>query len=165
MLEIHQPVPDFQLPTLEGGLFSLVEVRGRIVVLNFWSAECPWAERTDALLAEWKRTWGEGVKIFHIAANANESPDLLRRIAAERRLELVLVDTDHRIADLYAAKTTPHVYVIDENGLLRYQGGVDDVTFRRREPSRFYLQEAVEALLAGLEPPIQMTPPYGCTIF
>jgi hypothetical protein len=54
--------------------------------------------------------------------------------------------------------------VIDQAGLLRYQGAVDDVTFRQRTPTRYYLREAVEALLAGRQPQPQETPPYGCTV-
>ena len=68
------------------------------------------------------------------------------------------------MADAWGAQTTPHVFVVDEAGVLRYQGAVDDVTFRQREPKRFYVKEAVDALLAGRLPEIASTPAYGCTI-
>jgi hypothetical protein len=68
------------------------------------------------------------------------------------------------VADLYQALTTPHVFVIDRDGILRYAGAVDDVSFRQRRPTRFYLDEAVEALLDGQLPAVAETPAYGCTI-
>jgi hypothetical protein len=56
------------------------------------------------------------------------------------------------------------VFVIDEEGLLRYQGAFDDVTFRQPEPTRNYLYSAVEAVLAGERPEPAEAPSYGCTV-
>jgi hypothetical protein len=74
------------------------------------------------------------------------------------------VDSDHIVADLYEALITPHVFILDCEGILRYRGAVDDVTFRRREATRFFVQEAVDALLNGHLPELKETPAYGCTI-
>jgi len=163
-LSLHQPVPGFILPDLEDRLHSLSEVRGRIAVINFWSAECPWAERVDRQLLPWLEQWGEAVSLVPVAANANESLDLLKRVAGERGLRLVLRDPRHEVADLYAAVTTPHLFLMDGEGLLRYQGAFDDVTFRQRVSTRFYLKEAVDALLQGRSPKVEQTTPSGCTI-
>ncbi len=54
--------------------------------------------------------------------------------------------------------------VLDADGVLRYRGAFDDVTFRQRTPTRFYVKEAVEALLAGHLPDPAEAPPYGCTV-
>ncbi len=87
----------------------------------------------------------------------------IEQAALERNLS-PLLDPDHRVADLYSARTTPHLFVIDPDGNLRYQGALDDVTFRKREPSRHYLREAVTAVLAGRQPDPDLTPAYGCII-
>ncbi|MDX1377503.1 MAG: hypothetical protein R3307_01540, partial [Anaerolineales bacterium] len=76
----------------------------------------------------------------------------------------VLLDTDQVVADLYGAVTTPHVFLVDGDGILRYRGAVDDVTFRNRKANRFYLNEAVESLLDGHLPARTEMPAYGCTI-
>ena len=60
--------------------------------------------------------------------------------------------------------TTPHIFVLDRDGIVRYRGAVDDVTFRRREASQFFLRDVVEALLKGKVPELSETPAYGCTI-
>lgn len=161
---IGRPAPDFSLPDLEGKLHKLVDYSRRIAVVNFWSAECPHAERTDQELLRLQAAWGDKVAVLNIASNANEPLELLRQVMLKRGLSYVLLDENHTIADRYAAVTTPHVYVIDAQGLLRYQGAFDDVTFRQRTPTRTYLQEAIEALLAGQEPPAPQTLSYGCTI-
>ena len=139
-------------------------MRGKIVLLNFWSAECPWSERADRLLAERFTGWGGRVSWVSIAANANEPRELLSQAARERGLPLVLLDPQQQVTDAYAAQTTPHVFLIDAAGILRYQGGLDDITFRKRTPERFYALEAVEALLSGRLPEVAECPSFGCAI-
>ncbi len=158
------PAPAFSLPDLDGRSHSLEHYRGRVVVLNFWSAECPWSERVDGELLAYLQEWGGRVALLPVAANANEAPDLLRRIAAQRGLPRLLHDAERQAARLYGAATTPHLFVMDAEGILRYRGAFDDVTFRRRTPTRLYLREAVEAVLQGRPPQPAETEPYGCTI-
>jgi len=163
-MQINQPAPDFQLPDLHGVLRQLSNSRGRIVIVNFWSAECPHAERADRSTMTCLVQWGEEVQLLSIAANRNEPVQMVKEVARTRRLPTVLLDAEHRVADLYEALTTPHAFVVDREGILRYRGAVDDVTFRQRKAARFYLEEAVEALLDSRLPELQETQAYGCTI-
>jgi peroxiredoxin len=162
LIEIKQPVADFTLPDLEGNPHALRDYRGRVVILNFWSAECPWVERADRELMDYLSRWGERVALLPIASNANESRELLARVAAERGLPLVLHDAEQKVAELFQVEVTPCFFVIDGEGVLRYRGAFDDVTFRQRTPTRKHLFEAVEAVLAGKSPEPAETPPYGC---
>ena len=164
LMETGKTAPDFSLPDLSGHVHHLSNSLGKVVLLNFWSAECPWAERTDRDLKPELHKWGQRVALLSIASNAHEPPEILQQNADERGLEPVLVDEGNQVADLYQAKTTPHFYVIDAQGILRYHGAYDDMTFRQRTPTRCYVCEAVEALLAGEAPPLDQAPPYGCTI-
>lgn len=164
MIPNDQPAPAFTLPDLKGNLHSLDRYLGKVVVLNFWSAECPHAERADRELTSYLEQWDSQVTLISIASNANEPHDLLQRVSDERGLPLVLHDQTGQVANLYAAVTTPHPYVLDQDGILRYQGALDDVTFRKRTPTQFYLRQAVEAVLAGRSPKPAQTSPYGCTI-
>jgi peroxiredoxin len=134
------------------------------VIVNFWSAECPHSERADRSTMACLVQWGENVQLLSIAANQNESAQMVKETAQARRLPTVLLDAEHKVADLYEAVTTPHTFVVDQKGILRYRGAIDDVTFRQRKATRFYLEEAVEALLAGRMLELQETPAYGCTI-
>lgn len=156
-------VPLFSLPDLDGIEYHLSEDLGKIVVINFWSAECPWSERVDRSISPFLSRWGARVAWLTVAANASEPFDLLCASARARQLR-VLHDVHQAVADLYGGETTPHLFVIDAGGFLRYQGAFDDVTFRRRLPTQAYVVEAVEALLAGRLPAVPQSPPYGCTI-
>jgi peroxiredoxin len=132
--------------------------------LVFWSAECAHSVRTNRALADLRREWGERVRVWWVASNANESLDRLKQAAERERIGPVLVDGDQDVAELYGAVTTPHVFVIDADGVLRYAGAPDDVDLRRPVPSRAYLAQAVEALLAGRDPVPEQTPPFGCAL-
>jgi peroxiredoxin len=159
-----QPAPDFTLADIHGRPHTLSNLTGKVVILNFWSAECPHSARADRELTKCLVAWGDDVVLLAIASNASETPAQIDQVAAERHLTTVLLDPDHRTADLYAAQTTPHLFVIDPVGILRYQGALDDVTFRKREPSQNYLCDAVAAVLAGRQPTPDLTPAYGCII-
>src|ERR1700690_1464903 len=157
LVEINRPAPDFELPDLEGALHRLHDYRGRIVIVNFWSCDCPHAERTDRAIMAMFVQWKEDVVLLSIAANRIESAEAVAVAAKNRRLPLILIDREDVVADLYEAQTTPHIFVIDRQGILRYRGAVDEVTFRLRKPTRFYLDEAVEALLDGRLPALAET--------
>jgi peroxiredoxin len=163
-MQINRPAPDFQLPDLQGVPHQLSDFLGRIVIINFWSAECPHSERADRSTMACVVQWGEDVQLLSIASNRNETMQMVEEAARARRLPMVLLDPDHAVADLYEAVTTPHTFVVDREGVLRYRGAIDDVTFRQRKVTRFYLEEAVEALLADRLPELRETPAYGCTI-
>lgn len=163
-IELNTPAPDFTLPDLEGRIHMLNDYRGKIVIINFWSAECPHSERADKKLVPFLKDWGGGVELLPIASNGNEPPETLAEVARRRGLRLVLSDPDHSVADRFEAITTPHVFIVDEAGILRYRGAFDDVSFRQREATRNYLKEAVEALLAKRLPKTTDVHPFGCTI-
>ena len=163
-MRIDEIAPDFELPDLDGQLHRLSDHRGRVVVMNFWSCNCPHSVRTDDLIRAWRERWGEAVEVLTIAPNANESPMAMAAVARERRLPMILVDAQHVVADLYAAQTTPEVCVIDRQGRLRYRGAVDDTSFAQRTPKRFFLEQAVAEVLAGESLKVSETRSYGCAI-
>jgi peroxiredoxin len=156
--------PDFTLKDLNDQPHSLSDYHGHLVAINFWSARCPWTEQTDKQLLADLKSWGDSVTLLPIASNADEPSDLLSRVAEERGISLVLRDENHRIADLYHVQVTPHLFLVDKDGILRYQGSLDDRTFRRRKASRHYFHQAVEALLAGRSPSTPQTSAYGCAL-
>jgi len=163
-VKINQPVPDFELPDLHGRLHRLSDYRERIVIVNFWSCECPHSERTDKAIMSMFVQWKDDLSMLTIASNRNETAEDVANVSEARRLPTVLLDANCEVADLFEAQTTPHVFVIDRDGILRYRGAVDDVTFRQRVPTRFFLDLAVESLLEGHSPELTESPAYGCTI-
>jgi hypothetical protein len=163
MLRIGDPAPDFLLSDLAGSPHHLSDALGRIVILNFWSAECPWVERVDRELLSCMQSWDQRVFLMPIAANLSESKEQIASTARSRGLRQMLC-ADQVCLDAYGVQITPHLFVMDALGRLRYRGAFDDVTFRQRTPTRFYLKDAVDRLLAGQLPDPAETPPYGCAV-
>jgi peroxiredoxin len=164
LARVGQPAPDFELPDLQARPHRLAGRRGRVVLLNFWSADCPHSTRLDGLLQSLRSEWGERVELWSIAPNRNERPEQLARAAAGRGVKPLLLDLDQTATEAYGATVTPHLFLIDAQGTLRYVGAPDDVRFGQPTPTRSYLAEAVAALLAGRDPPLTKTPAYGCAI-
>jgi peroxiredoxin len=164
MIAIGAQAPKFRLQDLQGQIISLEELGGRIVVLNFWSAECPWCERVDWELGSYMQIWKERVEVCWFASNHNETRQLIEKVAVERKLPRVFIDQNQRVADQYGAQTTPHFFVIDKGGRLAYQGAWDDLTFTQRVVTRSYVPQAVEALINHTTPEINQTSPYGCML-
>jgi peroxiredoxin len=164
IISIGEQAPQFQLPNLKGRLHNLSDLLGRIVVLNFWSAECEWCERVDHELTTFLDPWKDEVKVLWIASNTNESGDLIKKVATDRNIPTVLLDTDQQVADVYGAQTTPHFFVINASGKLAYQGAWNDVTFRQRVATQVYVPLVIDALRRNNIPKITQTPPYGCML-
>jgi len=163
-LQTGQTAPDFMLRDLNGHPHTLSHYHGQLLVINFWSAECPWSKRADEEIATFRKTWGARVTWLMIAPNANEPLEKIRQEAQKRDLPQVLHDPARQVTDLFGAETTPHIFVIDAEGILRYQGAFDDVSFRQKTPTINYLKAAVEAVLEGKSPEFDTIPSYGCTI-
>jgi peroxiredoxin len=163
---IGSPAPDFTLNDPNGTPHTLSAQRGHIVVVNFWSAECPWSRRGDEILAtrlpEWER---QGVRLWGIASNASEPEYEIRAEMADRGTTYpILLDPGNAVADLYDAQATPHLFLVDAEGIVRYSGALDDATFRKRQGKVRYLDEALAAVQAGRDPDPAETPAYGCAI-
>ncbi len=164
VIKTGEPAPGFSLPDLDGEVHDLSDYEGKIIVINFWSTECPSAIRADKGIGPMLEKWREEVILFSIASNANEPHEQLVKAAAERSVSPLLHDSEQKVATLYGAVTTPHIFVTDKEGILRYQGAFNDVTFRQLEPTVNYLKTAVEALMAGRSPEPAEVPSYGCTV-
>jgi peroxiredoxin len=156
--------PGFRLRDLNGVEHSQDSARGSVLVLIFWSSECPHVRRLDEALAPSPTHATPRVAVWRIASNANEAPQALRRAAEAARVSPVLLDLDGQVADAYQAQVTPHVFVLDREGVVRYSGAPDNVTFRQRTPTRSYLQDAVAAVLQGGIPEPAETPAFGCAL-
>jgi len=163
---INRLAPDFVLPAIAGNRLALSDWRGFVVVLNFWSVQCAWSRRADVVLVYRQLTWfPKGVRILGVCSNVNETETEMMYEAESRHVKYpLLLDIEHRVADLYKAETTPHLFVLDRQGIVRYIGALDDATFKQREAKTIYLDRAVNAVLDNRPPDPATTPPYGCAL-
>jgi peroxiredoxin len=163
---LNRLAPDFNLPALVGSRVSVAGLRGYVVVINFWSADCAWSRRADVMLVYRQLTWeAKGVRIVGVACNVNETESQIRYEIENRHVRYpVVIDYDARTADLYKAEVTPQFFVLDRQGLIRYVGALDDASEQSRDARQLYLDKAVSALLANQLPDPAATTPFGCAI-
>ncbi len=167
VVKIGQAVPDFKLQDTEGKKHQLSSYRGKLVMIHFWSATCPFVMRYEERLQEITEDYStRGVVILGIDSNVNETPELMKNVAAKRKVNYpVLIDPGNQVADQFGAITTPHVFIIDKEGKLIYAGAVDDQGWSDDNPvKKHYVREALDAYLAGSPVPNPKTKSVGCTV-
>lgn len=166
--------PDFTLKDLDGKEHSLADLRGKVVVLEWFNPGCPFVKYAhgEGPLAELPaRLMSDGVVWLAINSGAagkqGHGADTNRKAAADWKMDYpVLIDEAGTVGKAYGAKTTPHMYIIDANGNLVYQGGLDNAPLGEEpEGGRIdYVTSAIEAVQAGKTPDPAETKPYGCSV-
>src|SRR5262249_14181931 len=157
--------PEFTLADLNGKTHSLKDYRGKTVVVSFISARCPisnaYKDRIRAFADEYAK---RDVAFLAINSSADESANEIREHAGKNNFAFtILKDEGNVVADAYAAERTPKVYVIDGEGVLRYQGRIDN-SQNPRMVKRNDLREALNEMLAGKPVSVAETKALGCMI-
>ena len=106
---------------------ALTELRGQVVVLNFWATWCPpCVEEMPSLVNLQARLKDSGVTVLAVSIDVDE--DAYHRFLKDHGINLLTVrDPDHKSSDLYGTSKFPETYIIDRNGLVRrkFIGAVD----------------------------------------
>lgn len=174
---IGADAPAFTAVDSKGNTHSLEDFRGKTVVLEWSNHLCPYVQKhyeTDNMQALQREATADGIVWLTIISSApgkqgHVSAAEADKLTASRGAAptAVLFDPDGTIGKAYAARTTPHMYVIDESGTLVYMGGIDDRPTSRHadiEGARNYVREALGALAAGEAIDTAKTRAYGCSI-
>jgi peroxiredoxin len=180
-LELGQRVEgSIELPDIDGTLQKAHDLLGKVVVVNFFSIQCPIQAQWDGRLAAIQKDFeAQGVVFLHIDSNVTEigeAPpkaegdakpyDNVRQHLAARQLPFrVLVDHGNRVADVFAATSTPHVYVFGKDGKLAYKGLVDDdQRDKNPEGRKNHLRDVLGTMLIGKVVTPYATKEIGCSI-
>jgi peroxiredoxin len=171
VLSIGDAAPDWNdLVGVDGKKVSLADLaKSQLVVLVFTCNSCPYAvDYEDRLIAfdEKYRARPEGVALVAVNVNRGEEdrlPAMTERSEAKGFRFPYLYDESQQIAKDYGALRTPEFVVLDADRNVAYMGAMDDSSDIRKVKLR-YLEEAIEALLAGKQPGLVETPPVGCAI-
>jgi len=164
-LTVGAAAPEFELKDLSGQPHALKNYRGKLTVITFLSARCPisnaYKDRVKALAEDYAK---QGVAFLGINASADEPLDEVRAHAEQNNFSFtILKDEGNIVADAYAAERTPKVYVIDAEGVLRYQGRIDS-SHNPRLVKRQDLRAALDELLAGKPVSVASTQAMGCIL-
>ncbi|MBL6899808.1 MAG: redoxin domain-containing protein [SAR86 cluster bacterium] len=176
---IDNKAPDFTLSNSFGEEISLSEFIGKKVIIEWTNHGCPFVAKhyksgnmqsTQQFSKEMDVVWlsiissAPGTQGYVTPLEANELT--MTRSASPSH---VLLDSDGTVGKMYEAKTTPHMYIIDEGGILRYQGAIDDAggrgfMFKDLLKAKNYIKKGLIELNNGDDISSPITKPYGCSV-
>jgi len=175
--EVGQPAPDFTLADLDGKPVRLSDLKGRIVVLEWFNPGCPYvvaSHTRGSLVDAAARASKQGVTWLAINSGApgkqGAGLEVNRAARAEWKLaHPILLDEAGTVGRAYGATNTPHLFVIDAAGRLAYRGAVDNSPDGERGAPEGgtlveYAAVAVADLLAGRPVKVASTKAYGCGV-
>lgn len=170
-LAVGAPAPAFSLVNaVDGQTVTMKPDDGKVKVVVFTCNQCPFAKAFEPRIIDLANKFAQqGVKLY--AVNPNDDAQYAEETLANMKARAeaknyrfpYLKDGDSRIARAYGARVTPHVFVVDGQGVVRYRGYVDD-SAKPEERKTTGLSDAVGALLNGREIANTDTRAFGCTI-
>lgn len=167
VVKIGEPVPEFVLKDTDGKEVKRTDFKGSILMVVFWSANCPFSKRYDPRINQIVKDYKDkNVVVVGIDSNSGETLDEIKKAVKERDLQYaMLLDPGNLIADQYGALTTPDVFIVDKSGLLVYEGAVDDQGWSDKNPiTANYVRAALDATITNEILVTPQTDTFGCTI-
>ena len=171
--------PNFKLSNSYGEEISLNSFKGKKVILEWTNHDCPFVAKhykTGNMQASQSFALEEDVIWLSIISSAPGtqgyvSPEEANILTSTRNASPshVLFDPSGSVGKMFDAKTTPHLYIIDEKGLMQYQGAIDDAggrgfMFKDLLKAKNYVLEGLNELKAGKAVSSPITKPYGCSV-
>jgi len=171
------PAPEFAITDTSGKSVKLSDYKGKFVVLEWTNPDCPFVQAqygADAMQALQKE-WGAKDVVWLLINSTNQSNGEYKSAAQMNAWikdrgaapKAVLLDGTSATGRAYAAKTTPHMFVIDPSGKIVYNGAIDDKRSAResdRKTANNYVRAALNEAVAGKPVSVASTTPYGCSI-
>ena len=171
------PAPEFSLWDVQGQTHSLSDFKGKYVVLEWVNPDCPFVKKhyDSKNMQNLQKTYTrQGVVWLSINSSAQGkegaySPEQFNQWTMEKdaRPTVLLLDTDGKVGKSYGAQTTPHMFVINPEGTLIYQGAIDSIASTDSadiEKATNYVQKALSESMAGKAVSTPATKSYGCSV-
>jgi peroxiredoxin len=175
--DVGKPAPLFSGTDSNGKQHSLEAYRGKIVVIETTNHDCPYVAkhyRAGNMQAQQKEAATKGVVWLTVASSApgeqgHVTPQQANDLTVKRGAApaAVLIDPQSKIARAYAASVTPHMYIIDAQGMLVYKGGIDSIATSNVDDiprATQYVRVGLGELMAGKPITNAATRAYGCTL-
>jgi len=175
--EIGSPAPDFSAMDTNGKTQTLSQYKGKYVVLEWTNPECPFVHKhydSGNMQKLQKDYTSKGIVWLSINSSAagnqgNYTPEKWNQIVKEKGAAptAVLLDPDGKIGKTYAAKTTPHIFIINPDGKLIYEGGIDSIASSDQsdiQKATNYVRVALDESMSGKPVTTPTSKPYGCSV-
>jgi alkyl hydroperoxide reductase subunit AhpC len=174
---VGEAAPNFTATDTNGQTHKLSDYAGKYVVLEWHNRGCPYTQKhyNSGNMERLQREWtGRGVIWLTVISSApgkqgyvtaEEENAYVKQVSAAPTA--VLLDPTGQLGHLYDAKTTPHMFIINPQGTLIYNGAIDDrptTDLSDITGAKNYVSEALEEAMAGKSVSIPTTRPYGCSV-
>ncbi len=155
----------FELPDPDGNKHSYADLKGENgAVIVFLSVQCPVVKAYDARINDIADAYkAKGINFIGINSNSTETPEAIKEHAAENYKFPVLIDKHNVLADKMGATVTPEIYYFNKEGVLMYEGAIDNDR-SGKNVSITYAKAAFEAGLSGKAIETTKANAFGCTI-
>jgi len=176
-VEVGKAAPDFTLPASNGSNVSLASFKGKYVVLEWFNDGCPFVKKhyEPGNMQKLQETYAaKDVVWLTINSSAKGKQGHTDAKGAEElrakwaiKSQATLLDSAGKVGKLYGAKTTPHMFIINPEGNVIYQGAIDDKDTTDSADiatSKNFVAAALDAALAGKAVETASTKPYGCSV-
>jgi peroxiredoxin len=171
---LGRPAPDFTLPSLDGPPVRLADHRGRIVVLEWINPDCPFVRAAHQKGSLKDMAARNRERVVWLAVNSGapgkQGHGVETNRAGKTRFAIdhpILIDERGEVGRAYGARHTPHMFVVDREGLLVYRGAIDNTGSGDPEdasPLVNYVEEAIAAAEAGRPVARAETEAWGCSV-
>jgi peroxiredoxin len=169
--DVGDTAPAFTLSDTAGNAVSLADFEGKVVVLEWVNPDCPFVKRhyKEGTMKNLSTAYAESMGVVWLTINSTNYMDAAANAAfakAEGITWPVLVDQDGTVGHAYGAVTTPHMFIIDANGVVVYEGAIDDDPRGNMEAGARtnYVSQALNELATGKTVSTPETKPYGCSV-
>lgn len=176
-VKIGEAAPDFSLTDTKGAQVSLSQYKGKYIVLEWFNYDCPFVVKhygCGNMQNLQKEYMAKDVVWLSINSSAegkegHYSAEQTNQMASERNVAstAILSDSNGEVGNLYGAQTTPHMYIINPDGILIYQGAIDDKPSADAADiatSKNYVKAALDEAMNGQAVTDSATKSYGCSV-
>ena len=174
---VGKAAPDFKAMDTNAHEQTLSQYKGKTVVLEWTNPDCPYVHKhydSGNMQALQKEATAQGVVWLSVASSAIGKEGYYGNDESNKWMEEKKSAPTARIQDptgvighMYGAKTTPHMFVINPEGMLVYSGAIDDNDSFKPETisgAKNYVREAIKSIKAGTPVEVATTKPYGCSV-
>jgi peroxiredoxin len=162
--------PAFTLKSFETKEISLSDYKGKIVVLEWFNDECPFVQyhydKVSTMVDLANKYKDENIVWLAMNSTNHTTPEQNKNFAKKYNLPYpILDDRPGKVGRAYNATNTPHMYIIDTNGNIAYEGAIDDSPLgSKKEGVINYVDKALGELTSGKTVSTAKTKPYGCSV-
>jgi len=175
--DIGKPAPLFTAVDSSGKTWSLADLKGKVVVIETTNHDCPYVRKHyngKNMQDQQREAAAKGVVWLTSASSAKGEQGYVTAAEANQLTSsrdaapaAVLLDPQSKIARAYGATVTPHMYIVDANGVLVYKGGIDSIASSSVSDipkAKQYVRVGLGEVLAGKPVTDSSTRAYGCTL-